>query len=249
MPLAAEHFYPELRQTAHVTCSPKMSNSTTIELKNIDAEDIGDVLKKVEKSFDFQFDDTELMDIKTFGELCDIIVSKIPGDNIRDCTTQQAFYKLRDAIATTLYIDKDSLSIDTRLQELFPKRQRRKQIKVVERILGFKTKVLRPKQWVTTTLFFLSLVSIVGLFISWQTGLACLVVSIVGLSISNKLGNEFDLATIGQLVEKIAREHYKQARRNPATVNRIEVTKKVKLLFMTDLNLEEEVLARQATFA
>ena len=37
-----------------------MSDTTTIELKNIDPEDISDVLQKVEKSFGFKFDDTEL---------------------------------------------------------------------------------------------------------------------------------------------------------------------------------------------
>jgi hypothetical protein len=225
-----------------------MSSPTTIELKNIDSEDISDVLRKVEKSFGFQFGDTELQDVKTFGELCDIITSKVQGDNSDDCTTQQAFYKLRDAIAATLCIDKGSLTVDTKLQELFPRRQRRRQIKAVERLLGFKTKVLRPKHWLTTTLALILIASLVGLFISWQAGLAGLVFSFAALSISNKLGNEFDVTTVGQLAEKITRENYRQVRRNPTTVNQKEVAKKVKELFMTDLDLKEELLTRQATF-
>lgn len=57
-----------------------MSLPDTIELKNIDPEDVGDVLRKVEKSFGFKFGDTELKDVKTFGELCDIITNKVRGD-------------------------------------------------------------------------------------------------------------------------------------------------------------------------
>src|SRR5215470_10735125 len=59
-----------------------MSNFPNIELKNVDSGDIEDVLKKVEKSFDFQFGETELKNVKTFGELCDIITTKVQGVNI-----------------------------------------------------------------------------------------------------------------------------------------------------------------------
>jgi acyl carrier protein len=89
--------------------APDMSNST-FELKNVDSEDLDDVLMKIEKSFHFKFETTELKDVKTFGHLCDIIINKIQGKNIDDCTTQQAFYKLRDAIASSLYIDNNTFS-------------------------------------------------------------------------------------------------------------------------------------------
>ena len=49
-----------------------MSSTSTIELKSIDPEDIGDLLLAVEKPFEFQFADGDLKDVKTFGELCDI---------------------------------------------------------------------------------------------------------------------------------------------------------------------------------
>lgn len=102
-----------------------MTDLDTYELCNIDPEDISDVLVKVEKSFGFKFGDTELKDTKTFGELCDIITSKVQGVNSNDCTTQQAFYKLRNAIADTLQIDKTGITPDTDLQKLFPKNIRR----------------------------------------------------------------------------------------------------------------------------
>src|SRR5690349_14172915 len=116
-----------------------MSNVTSIQLKDTDLEDIEDVLKKIEKSFGFKFGRTELKEVKTFGVLCDIITDKVKGDSSSDCTTQQAFYKLRSAIGTVLSIEKSSLTVDTRLDVLFPRKQRRRKIKEAEGVLGFKT--------------------------------------------------------------------------------------------------------------
>jgi acyl carrier protein len=46
---------------------------TDYEIKNIDAEDIEDLLVKVETSFDIKFVGDELVQITTFGQLCDHI--------------------------------------------------------------------------------------------------------------------------------------------------------------------------------
>ena len=103
-----------------------MNNTDTIKLENIDSEDISDVLVKVEKSFGFKFGETELKDVMTFGDLCDIITNKVHGDNLTDCTTQQTFYKLRDAIVKTGPTDKKTLTPQSDLQDLFPRSTRRR---------------------------------------------------------------------------------------------------------------------------
>ena len=225
-----------------------MNPSITIDLKNIEGDVINDVLEKVEQSFGFKFGRYELKDVETFGELCDIIVDKVQGASATDCTTQQAFYKLRDAIVTTLSITKYSVTTHTPLHELFPRTDRRQQIKSVEQILGLKMNALRPKHWITTVLFLSFLASLVALAIAWQMGLAGLAFSVAGLYVSGELGKELDLITVGELAEKIARENYKKVRRNPKTVNRTEVAEKVKELFLADPDVEE-YLTRQATFS
>lgn len=75
---------------------------TDYELNNIDPENIEDLLVKVEKSFNIKFVGNELIALLTFGELCDHIVNKIKLDHSDNCTTQQAFYKLRNAISLIL---------------------------------------------------------------------------------------------------------------------------------------------------
>ncbi|HEY4209188.1 MAG TPA: hypothetical protein VGM31_20325 [Puia sp.] len=89
-------------------------------LKNIDPDDVSDVLKKVEKTLEFSFGDNDLESVRTFGELLDIITSKVQGEDADDCTTQLVFYKLRNAIGATLATDKRLIKPGTSLEALFP---------------------------------------------------------------------------------------------------------------------------------
>jgi acyl carrier protein len=221
---------------------------TDYELKNIDPDDISDLLVKVEKSFDIKFGDTELMQVSTFGELCDHIVNKIQLDNSDDCTSQQAFYKVRDAISSTLQIDNKTISTNYSLADLLPRHSRRSRTKKLEEQLGFKLNILRPQHWVTGTLVILLLASFVALFFNWQIGLAGLVFSIAGLWFANKIGNELDLQTVGQLAEKITRENYLKSRRNPKTFNKNEIEKILTDWFSNDLDLDKSKLTRDAKF-
>src|SRR5690606_561095 len=97
---------------------------TDYELKNIDPDDISDLLVKVETSFDIKFVSDELVHITTFGQLCDHIANKIQLDNSDDCTSQQAFYKIRDAISSTLQIDKKTITTNFSLIDIFPRKNR-----------------------------------------------------------------------------------------------------------------------------
>ncbi len=214
-------------------------------VENIDSEDASDLLVKIENSFDIKFGDTELMHIKTLGELYDHIISKIQLDNSDDCTTQQAFYKLRDAITVLFSIDNKAITTNFPLANFLPRQKRKEKIKDLEDYLGVYLKILRPPHWVTNTLLTLLLVSIVGLFFKWQFGLLGLCVSFGGLWFSNKIGNELDVQTVGQLVEKMTRENYLKSRRNPKTVNKNEIEKLLTEWFSNDLGLDKIKLTRE----
>lgn len=221
---------------------------TDYELKNIDPDDISDLLVKVEKSFDIKLGNTELMHISTFGELCDHIANKIQLDNSDDCTSQQSFYKLRDTISTILQIDKKTISTNYSLTDLLPRQIRRSRTKKIEKKLGFKLNILRPPHWVTGTLVVILLASLVGLFFNWQIGLLGLLVSIAGLWFANKIGNELDLQTVGQVAKKMTRENYLKSRRNPKTFNKKEIEKVLTDWFSNDLDLDKSKLTREAKF-
>ena len=218
-----------------------MSDTTTIELKNIDTEDISDVLGKVEKSFGFKFGKTDLKDVKTFGELCDIITNKVQGDNSNDCTTQQAFYKLRNALTATQLIDKGDITPETELQQLFPRQNRRQQVKELQNELGIPIDILDIKAWLGWTIFIGLILSLIMFFFKWQFalyGLAFFI--IVGWTANKFFATELELLTVRQLAEKLSRENYLKARRNPSTINRNEIAQKVKEIFSKDFDLDEQ---------
>jgi hypothetical protein len=221
---------------------------TDYELKDIDPEDIEDLLVKVETSFDIEFVGDELVHMTTFGQLCNHIANKIQLDHLDDCTSQQAFYKLRDVISSTFQIDYKTISIDFPLAELLPSQSRRSRTKKLERQLGFELNILRPPHWVTQTLAILLLVSLVGLFFNWQIGLLGLTFSIAGLRFAKKMGNELDLQTLGQVAEKMTRENYLKARRDPKTFNKKEIEKVLTEWFINELNLDKSKLTRETKF-
>lgn len=221
---------------------------TDHKVDNIDSEDAGDLLLKIEKSFDIKFGDNELMHIKTLGELCDHIINKIKLDNSDDCTTQQAFYKLRDAITTLFNVDNTIITTDFPLDNFLSRQKRKEKIQDLEEYLDVHLKILRPPHWVTNSLLILLLLSIVGLFFKWQFGFLGLCISFSGLWLSNKTGKELDVQTVGQLAEKMTRENYLKSRRNPKTVNKNEIEKLLTEWFINDLGLDKSKLTRDTKF-
>jgi hypothetical protein len=221
---------------------------TDYALKNTDPEDIEDLLGRVETSFDIKFVGDELVHIKTFGQLCDHIANKIQIDNSGDCTSQQAFYKLRHAISSTLQIDHKSISTDTALIEILPRHCRRSRTKKLEKHLGFKINILRPPHWVTGTLIIVFFASPIGFCFNWQIGLLGLGFSIGGLWFSYKIGNELDLKTVGQVAQKMTREHYLKSRRNPSTFNKNEIEKILIDWFSIDFDIDKSKLTRGTKF-
>jgi acyl carrier protein len=207
-------------------------------------EDIEDVLKLIEKSYDIRFQENELGHIRTFGQLSDHIISKINLVDKNDCTDQQAFYKLRTAIEKIKTVDKSAINPRTRLTDLFPRHSRRREIKEIEKLLTFDLKALRPPHTVTNSLIILLLLSIVGLFIKWQFGVAGLVFSISGLWIAEKTGKEFKDKTLGELTARMTQLNYTKSRRQPGTMNTKDVKDKIEKLFVDNLGLEEKTIER-----
>jgi acyl carrier protein len=218
------------------------------ELKNVDSEDISELLIRVEASLNIKFGGDELIYIKTFGELCDHIANKVQLNHLNDCTSQQAFYKLRNAISLTLQIDNKTITTNSSLAQLFPKSNRRTGIKALEKHLGFKLNILEPPHWITGTLVLILLASFIDLLFDWKTGLPGLAFSIGGLWLSNKTGNVFTIETVGEAAGKMQRENYLRSRRNPMTFNKHEIEKMLIDWFSDAFDLDKSQLTREAKF-
>ncbi|MGK0389849.1 MAG: hypothetical protein ACI94Y_002594 [Maribacter sp.] len=227
-----------------------------IKLKNADPDDIDDLITEIEKSFDIKFIGDELIHIQTFGEFSDYIKDKIILDNIDNCTSQQSFYKLRNALNASLGIRIDKITPSTLLVDFLPRKIRKYRIKQIEENLGFNLSILRPPHFVVDFLaLLLPFTCFTGLFLCWQYGnlgiwflIGGLGFSIGGLMITDKIGNELDLQTVGQLAEKMKRVNYLKSRRNSKTCNKNEIKKVLIDWFSYDLGLDKSKLTREARF-
>lgn len=218
------------------------------ELKNSDPGDIDDLLGKVETSFDMHFADNELAHIETFGELCDHIANKIQLINSNECTTQQAFYKIREAISNILKSDKSTIDTKTSLSIIFPKQTRKRQIRELYKELNINLNLLRPHHFFTSILIAALLISLLVIFFDWKFGLSIFGATIIASIISARLGNELGELTVGDIAKQITREHYTLIRRNPNTFNKNEIEGILKDMFAHGLGLDKSELRRDATF-
>ena len=218
-----------------------------IKLDNIDPEDFGDTLLKLEKSFGAKFADNSFKDAKTFGDICDIIASQINFVGKDDCTTQQAFYKVRKAICLTHSVAEKNIKPQSELEDFFPRQNRIQKVKNFQQNLGIKVDLLSMKTWLAWTILIGFTFSLIAFFFSWKIAIVGLTFfSLFSWTIS-KFSKEIDIATVGELTEKISREHYSQARRQIGTVNRSEIVKTIQDVFIADYSLKREDLTKEAS--
>lgn len=220
------------------------------KLDNYEDEDIFDVVLKLEKSFGLRFEKDAFYNVKTFGDLCDVFSNSLQGDNSDDCSSQQAFYKVRSAIAATQSIEKNSITLDTNLQDVFPRHNRRLKIKKLQDELDITFNILDIKSWLGWTIFIGIVGSLIMFFFKWQFALTGLLFFIaVGWTAYKFFAKEFDLTTVRQLTEKLAKENYVDIRRIKGTVNRQEILKIIIDTFSNDLDIDKAYLTRNDKFS
>lgn len=217
---------------------------TEYKLKDIDPIEIEDLLIEVEKSFGFEFLENELVHIKTFGEFCDHIANKLDLENQTDCTSQQAFYKIRKTFSMTLNIESKIITPIFPLSKILPRQNRRSKVNKIENHLGFKLNILRAPNWLIAILSIIFIASIIGGYWNWQIGILGIVFSIGGLWLLTRIGNELDLKTVGEVAEKMTRENYLKSRRNQNTFNKTEIEKVLTNWFSVHFDIEKSQLKR-----
>lgn len=219
---------------------------TDKEVLNIDSESATDCLPEIEASFGIKFGGDELAHIKTLGEFCDHVTNKIELAHADGCTTQQAFYKLRDAISTVLHID--NIHPDTPLSTIFPRQNRITKVKAIEQHLGFELSILSARIFISLSLMAIFVISFIAIFIHWPTGLCGIIAAILGFWLAVKTGKELDLQNVGQVAAQMQRENYLKSRRNPLTVNKKEIEKVLTDWFSNEFDLNRSQLTRDSKF-
>ncbi|MFL5788303.1 MAG: hypothetical protein ACJ748_09635, partial [Flavisolibacter sp.] len=135
---------------------------------------------------------------------------------------------------------------DVSLEMIFPKFQRRHQIKLLEKKLGFELDLLTPKGSIIISLLLLMLLSFVALFGLRNYGFIGLVISFSGLILASRLGKEFKVNTIRDLSEKITAENYAKARRWKHTINKKQLEKQIEDLITDRLDIDKKKLKKES---
>ena len=214
---------------------------------NADLENIEDLIPSIEKMYKINFEENELAELANFDEFCEKIVAKINLENVDNCTTQQAFYKLRKSIVDLGIAEKNELNTETKLKEIFPRKNRRKIVKSLEKNIGFELNLINPPQIISISLFILILVSIVFLFINFKFAILGIIISVLGFKLAYRFGKEIEMNSIRELVEKITTENYLNVRSDKNTINRKELKNVMTDWFADNLGIEKSEL-KQATF-
>jgi hypothetical protein len=143
-------------------------------------------------------------------------------------------------------ININDLATKTLIVQILPLPNRNLNVKKLEKHLGFKIDILRPKYSVSGSLIFILLASILGLFFNWKIGISGLSISVVGLWLAYKFGEEVNLTTLGQIAEKMTRENYLKSRRNSKTFNKKEIEQILTDWFSDQFDLDKSKLTRDA---
>jgi hypothetical protein len=214
---------------------------TFLKLDQIDPDDIGDAISDLIRSLNLKIGKDDFRDVITYGDLCERILEKVEGEEAGNCTTQQAFYKLRRAFQSSY---SGAITANTPLILLLPSGRRRMGVKKAEHQLGFKLKILSPPIYLIVLLLAAFIGSLVYVFFDWKTGLTALALSLIGFRISAILGNELDHETFGELVRDVTRRHYFLMRSDPTTVNRAEILQLIEDTFTQDLGIHKSELTK-----
>ena len=219
----------------------------TNKLDVYELENIEDCISEIEEMYNFKFESNELESVKNFEEFCDLIISKINLRNVESCTSQQAFYKLRNSLTETKIIEKENLNIKTELKKIFPRKNRKQLIEKVENELKIKLDIIKATDFITTSLFIIGIASFVLLFFYWKIALAGISISVLGFYLCKWFGNELKVKNVKELVEKITSENYLAVRSEKNTINKTEL-KKILTNWISENSFIEKDKLINATF-
>ncbi len=211
------------------------------KLGQYEIEDLEFALSDFEKQYGIHFNQDELNSIKCVEQLTEAISNKFDYESSSDCTSQQAFYKLRNVL-NKLNTGNQNIKPDLELAELIPRKDRIQKVKEIETELGFELNVLQPKNWIFYSAIFLWIGVILLFFFHFFYALILAIFNYYFFGFIFKKGKEFKVSTVEELVNKIVMENYFRVRRTSNTINKIEFKKVVLEWFSDRMDMDKEEL-------
>ncbi len=195
-------------------------------------------LQNIERTFNIKLKSDALKNVASIDDLCDTICDEIKHSHAEGCSTQQAFYRFRNAFMAVSPCRKSEITPACKVKTIFPCEDRAEMIQQVEAELGLKINILQPKPWIQALLAALLAGSVMACFIYGVIGAAGIILAAVGYKFSTRFCSELNVKTVGDLVAKMVRDNNLKSRKGTAPVNRHEVEHKVHQLFANQMQLE-----------
>lgn len=208
-----------------------------ITLNSYEHENLYDCLTAIQNDFDIDLEQSELEQISNFDELIDLIISKIGLEHAENCTKQQAFYKLRNAIAEIRQLDPKTIHPQTELTDLFDPKTIRSETETIEEKLGFKVAIIGPSTFVIVTLVVFFAGSLTLFFYDYKLAFLSLALCFIYYKSARIFSKEIQFRTMRELTEHVVSYNYIKVRRDPETVNKNELNEILRSLFSEDLGI------------
>ena len=107
-----------------------------------------ELLMAVEEEFQIAISDSEASECTTVGKLVELVHSRLRHTTKDPCPSQHSFYLARQKLITLLHIPRSVIKPDTKLEEIVPKKNRKKLWKELIHALSsgdfFKYRLVRP---------------------------------------------------------------------------------------------------------
>ena len=111
-----------------------------------------ELILAVEDAFQIHIEDEEAGRVSTVGDLHNLVVGKLHGQDSKRCLTSAAFYRTRRGIVDTLGVDRREIRPSTALEVILPRGSRREKWRRIQDATKLKLPDLRHPGWVQLVL-------------------------------------------------------------------------------------------------
>ena len=114
--------------------------------------DIVELFIAVEDKFQIHIADEEASGVYTVGDLHNLVIAKLQGQDSNRCLTSAAFYRTRRGIMDTLGIDRRQIRPSTPLEVILPRNHRREKWRHIQEAMKLKLPDLQHPGWIQFSL-------------------------------------------------------------------------------------------------
>lgn len=196
------------------------------------------LLVTVEKTFNIEIPDQEAQEIATVGDFYDVVWKHLKGRENHKCQSAWLFYKLRKFLQERYDLQRNDLKPNTRLEDVFPNKNIKAEWETVQRDLGVKFPQLALPVWLSQSILYFGLWSIIGglilglivtfflnsAFNWWLLPLSGIILTSFFWQLSQTFRTKFRVDDMRNLIYSILSLNYQQISESMGT-NRQEIEK------------------------